>query len=214
MKKLIYNIILCIIVSCSSEDQYKYDATLADETLGDKTKNEQNESYIYTLGEVMVKWIAFKHSSKAQVGGQFKSSIVEGFVESTNLYNSISGVSFRIPVNSTSTNDTVRDYKIVNSFFMTMVNTDFIEGKIISLNKNGTGKLSINMNNNEVEKNFKWEIDESTKEIYIKTAINVLNWGAQSSLNALNEVCLEQHTGPDGENVLWPNVEITVIVDL
>jgi hypothetical protein len=27
-------------------------------------------------------------------------------------------------------------------------------------------------------------------------------------------VCLEQHTGPDGENVLWPNVDISVIVDL
>ena len=52
------------------------------------------------------------------------------------------------------------------------------------------------------------------KEIYIKTSIDVLNWEAKSSLDALNQVCLEQHTGPDGKNVLWPNVDITVIVDL
>ena len=57
-------------------------------------------------------------------------------------------------------------------------------------------------------------MDQTTKEIYLKTSIDVLNWGAQSSLDALNEVCLEQHTGPDGQNVLWPNVDITVIVDL
>ena len=30
-------------------------------------------------------------------------------------------------------------------------------------------------------------MDDLTKEIYIKTAIDVLNWGAQSSLDALNE---------------------------
>ena len=157
---------------------------------------------------------SLKHSAKAQVGGTFKSSIVEGFTESADLNNSVSGVTFKIPVNSTSTNDTVRDYKIVNSFFKTMVNTDFITGKIISLNNNGTGLLSISMNNSQVEKKFNWKIDQSSREIYIKASIDVLNWRAQSSLDALNEVCLEQHTGPDGKNVLWPNVDITVIVDL
>ena len=144
------------------------------------------EAYIYTLGEVMIKWTAFKHSAKAQVVGTFKSSIVEGFTESVDLNNSVSGVTFKIPVNSTSTNDTVRDYKIVNSFFKTMVNTDFITGKIISLNNNGTGLLSISMNNSQVEKKFNWKMDQSTREIYIKTSIDVLNWGAQSSLDALN----------------------------
>ena len=95
-----------------------------------------------------------------------------------------------------------------------MVKTDFITGKILSVDENGYGKLAINMNGQEVEKQYKWEIDQITKEMYIKTSIDVLNWGAQSSLDALNEVCLEQHTGPDGQNVLWPNVDITVIVDL
>ena len=172
------------------------------------------EAYKYTLGDIIIKWTAFKHSAKAQVGGAFKSSEVEGFTESQDLSTAVSGVTFKIPVNSTSTNDTVRDYKIVNSFFRTMVNTEFITGKIISLNNNGSGLLAINMNNSEVEKKFKWEMDQATKEIYIKTSIDVLNWGAQSSLDALNEVCLEQHTGPDGKNILWPNVDITVIVDL
>ena len=29
----------------------------------------------------MVKWTAFKHSAKAQVGGQFKTAIVEGLTK-------------------------------------------------------------------------------------------------------------------------------------
>ena len=208
MKKLFVIIQLFFFVSCS--------APVKSESINEPEEKPltEKQDYVYTLGEVLIKWTAFKHTAKAQVGGAFKSAVVKGFTESTNLNTAVSGVTFEIPVNSTSTNDTVRDYKIVNSFFRTMVNTDNITGKIISLDNNGTGLLAINMNNVEVQKSFSWEMDQTTKEIYIKTAIDVLNWGAQSSLDALNEVCLEQHTGPDGKNILWPNVDITIIVDL
>jgi hypothetical protein len=208
MKKLFVIIQLFFFISCS--------APVKSESVNEPEEKQLSEKqeYIYTLGEVLIKWTAFKHTEKAQVVGAFKSAVVKGFTESNNLNTAVSGVTFEIPVNSTSTNDTVRDYKIVNSFFKTMVNTDNITGKIISLDNNGTGLLTINMNNVEVQKTFSWEMDQTTKEIYIKTAIDVLNWGAQSSLDALNEVCLEQHTGPDGKNILWPNVDITIIVDL
>jgi len=208
MKNLFVIIQLFFFVSCS--------APVKSESINEPEEKPltEKQDYVYTLGEVLIKWTAFKHTAKAQVGGAFKSAVVKGFTESTNLNTAVSGVTFEIPVNSTSTNDTVRDYKIVNSFFKTMVNTDNITGKIISLDNNGTGLLAINMNNVEVQKTFSWEMDQTTKEIYIKTAIDVLNWGAQSSLDALNEVCLEQHTGPDGKNILWPNVDITIIVDL
>lgn len=208
MKKLFIISQIFFFISCS--------APVKSESVNEPEEKQLSEKqeYIYTLGEVLIKWTAFKHTAKAQVGGAFKSAVVKGFTESNNLNTAVSGVTFEIPVNSTSTNDTVRDYKIVNSFFKTMVNTDNITGKIISLDNNGTGLLTINMNNVEVQKSFTWEMDQTTKEIYIKTAIDVLNWGAQSSLDALNEVCLEQHTGPDGKNILWPNVDITIIVDL
>ncbi len=209
MKNILIITASFLFISCSSEDS-REGALVSAQKIPEITVNE----YIYTLGEVTIKWTAFKHSAKAQVGGKFKSTEVKGFTESTSLSTAISGVTFNIPVSSTSTNDEVRDYKIVNSFFNTMVDTDSISGKILSIDENGSGKLVINMNGQEVEKKYKWEMDQSSKEIYIKTSIDVLNWGAKSSLDALNEVCLEQHTGPDGQNVLWPNVDITVIVDL
>lgn len=209
MKNILIITASFLFISCSSEGS-REGALVSAQKIPEITVNE----YIYTLGEVTIKWTAFKHSAKAQVGGKFKSAEVKGFTESTSLSTAISGVTFNIPVSSTSTNDEVRDYKIVNSFFNTMVDTDSISGKILSIDENGSGKLVINMNGQEVEKKYKWEMDQSSKEIYIKTSIDVLNWGAKSSLDALNEVCLEQHTGPDGQNVLWPNVDITVIVDL
>ena len=209
MKNILAIPALFLLISCSEENKNENSKSFKTETAVKPTSD-----YIYSLGDVTVKWTAFKHSARAQVGGEFKSAEVLGFKESNNLNTSISGVSFKIPVSSTSTNDKVRDYKVVNSFFNTMISTEFITGKIISIDENGEGKLAINMNGNEVEKVFKWDMDQTTKEIYIKTSIDVLNWGAKSSLDALNQVCLEQHTGPDGENVLWPNVDISVIVDL
>ena len=207
MKNILSITALFLLISCSEENKNS-------KSFKTETTVKPTSDYTYSLGDVTVKWTAFKHSARAQVGGEFKSAEVLGFKESNNLNTSISGVSFKIPVSSTSTNDKVRDYKVVNSFFNTMVSTEFITGKIISIDENGEGKLSINMNGNEVEKLFKWDMDQTTKEIYIKTSIDVLNWEAKSSLDALNQVCLEQHTGPDGKNVLWPNVDITVIADL
>ena len=68
------------------------------------------------------------------------------------------------------------------------------------------------MNNSEVEKSSSGRWIRPQK-LY-KNINRCIELGAQSSLDALNEVCLEQHTGPDGKNILWPNVDITVIVDL
>lgn len=209
MKNILTITALFLLISCSEENKNENSKSVKTEAAANLISD-----YTYSLGDVTVKWTAFKHSARAQVGGEFKTAEVLGFKESNNLNTSISGVSFKIPVSSTSTNDKVRDYKVVNSFFNTMVSTEFITGKIISIDENGEGKLSINMNGNEVEKVFKWDMDQTTKEIYIKTSIDVLNWEAKSSLDALNQVCLEQHTGPDGKNVLWPNVDITVIADL
>ena len=51
----------------------------------------EKQDYVYTLGEVLIKWTAFKHTAKAQVGGAFKSAVVKGFTESTNLNTAVSG---------------------------------------------------------------------------------------------------------------------------
>ena len=202
---------LCLSYSCSSEP----------ETPGNSnppvTKEViKEEIHDYTLGEVMVKWTAFKHASKAQVGGKFNSDSIEtsGFNEGTNLIDAIVGTSFKIPTSTTSTGDKTRDYKIVASFFNTMANTKYITGTISNMDKNGTGNVLLKMNEIEIEKNFNWELDKNNFEFYLKTSINVFDWGAQAALDALNKVCLEQHTGPDGVNNLWPDVDITVIAAL
>lgn len=212
MKKLFSTaLILCLSYSCSSEQETSKEPTTV---VPKEVKIE--DVHDFTLGEVMVKWTAFKHASKAQVGGKFDSDSIEtsGFKGGTNLIDAVVGTSFKIPTSTTSTGDKTRDYKIVTSFFNTMANTKHITGTISSIDKNGTGNVLLKMNELEIEKNFNWELDQKTFEFYLKTSINVFDWGAQAALNALNEVCLEQHTGPDGVNKLWPDVDITVIAAL
>ena len=120
----------------------------------------------------MVKWTAFKHASKAQVGGKFDSDSIEtsGFKGGTNLIDAVVGTSFKIPTSTTSTGDKTRDYKIVTSFFNTMANTKHITGTISSIDKNGTGNVLLKMNELEIEKNFNWELDQKTFEFYLKTS--------------------------------------------
>lgn len=204
-------LMLYLSYSCSSEPETPSNSnpTVTKEVI-------KEDIHDYTLGEVMVKWTAFKHASKAQVGGKFNSDSIEtsGFNGGTNLIDAIVGTSFKIPTSTTSTGDKTRDYKIVTSFFNTMANTKYITGTISNMDKNGTGNVLLKMNELEIEKNFNWELDKNNFEFYLKTSINVFDWGAQAALDALNEVCLEQHTGPDGINKLWPDVDITVIAAL
>lgn len=208
MKNLIKLFCLFSLFSCSSPTKQEPSTNSKPKVVISKEKPT------YKLNEVSVRWTAFKHMTKAQVGGKFDSVSVFGFKESKIIEEALSEVTFKIPINSTNTGDKVRDYKIVNSFFNTLLNTEFITGSINSIDKNGTGLLTLKMNEMEIQKNFSWELDNSTRDFFLKTSIDVLNWNAKSALDALNDVCLEQHTGPDGTNKLWPNVDIVVFASL
>ena len=207
MKNLFY-ITLCLIVfSCANEAK----------KIQEQKQTPPSEKSIktpYKTGNILVKWSAYKHTGKIPVNGEFEKVEISNFNEDTDIKTAVSGTKFKIPISSINTNDKNRDYKIISSFFEIMLNTDTISGEIISLDSDGSGKISISMNNQSIEKNYTWVMDEQTQELIIKTSIDVLEWGAQNALNALNEVCSERHTGPDGVNKLWPDVDITVIAEL
>ncbi|MDA9666083.1 hypothetical protein N9T75_00945, partial [Bacteroidota bacterium] len=87
MKNLLLIIASFLFIGCSSGSP-KDGALVSVKKIPEITVSD----YIYTLGEVTIKWTAFKHSAKAQVGGKFKSAELKGFIESTNLSTAISGV--------------------------------------------------------------------------------------------------------------------------
>jgi hypothetical protein len=210
MKNLIYLLLSLIFITCANNETKEIQQNLSAENIPPSIIEKEP----YHKGDIIIKWTAYKHTDKIPVNGKFEKFEVTNFTKSSDLKTAITGVKFNILVSSTNTNDKSRDQKIVNSFFKKMVNTDTISGYINTLESNGSGKIYLSMNGENIEKNYSWVMDEKNREIFIKASINVLDWGAENALNALNEVCLERHTGSDGINKLWPDVDVTVIAKL
>lgn len=164
-------------------------------------------SYSYNPDETVFTWTAFKLTDKVGVNGTFNEINVVANNGAADKFEVLSGASFSIPVGSLDSQDEVRDPKIKNSFFGVMTETTEITGKVTSIDANG-GKVEITMNG--VTHAYEGEVKVDEDEITFLTTIDILDFEAQASIDSLGVVCEEKHTGPDGVNKLWSDVEIAV----
>lgn len=205
----VFLLVITTLISCSEDKQIKVEL----ENIVASSTDVPVKNYLYNPSTTEVKWTAFKQSKKVPVNGKFDSVLVSGFNSSNKLSESITGVSMELFTSSTNTNDKARDLKIVNSFFGNLLNSVSLKATIISANGDvsGDGVLLIDMNGVTKEQPYTWSVDDYD-ELFMKTTINVLDWGGESALAALNKVCEAKHTGPDDkESTLWPDVEIIVL---
>ena len=211
-KHIIYTGIISAIllfVGCGETEKTK-----SLDELGAGLSKKGNKSCLLTLDNknVVVNWTAFKLSDKVGVGGTFDSVVVSGVTDNETMVGAAATAQFDIYTASVNSNNTERDYKISDSFFGTMINTATISGKVISLNDDGSGSISLKMNGVDKEIDVEWKAT-SENRLKLSTAINVNDWNAKPSLDSLNGVCTAVHTGKDGVSVLWPDVEIEVFAD-
>ena len=233
MKKLIIPMgiisAMLLFVACSETEETKELDELGDslskklanteetkelDGLGADLSKEATKSCLLALDNenVVVNWTAFKLSDKVGVGGTFDSVVVSGVTDNETMAGAAATAQFDIYTASVNSNNPERDYKISDSFFGTMVNTATISGKVVSLNDDGSGAISLTMNGIEKEIDVSWKAS-SENRLKLSTAINVNDWNAKPSLDSLNGVCTAVHTGKDGISVLWPDVEIEVFAD-
>lgn len=208
---------LLLFVACSEDETAENLDEIGNE-LSKKLADDSNviakDTCLLTLDEksVVVNWTAFKLSDKVGVGGTFDTVIVSGVTNNQTMAGAAATAQFDILTGSVNSNNTERDYKISDSFFGTMVNTATISGKVVSLNDDGSGAITLTMNGVEKEIALDWKAT-SENRLKLSTAINVNDWNAKPSLDSLNGVCTAVHTGKDGVSVLWPDVEIEVFAD-
>jgi len=197
---------ILLFVACSEAE--------TTENSGNDLSKKDTKSCLLILDNenVVVNWTAFKLSDRVGVGGTFDTVIVSGVTENETMVGAAATAQFDIITGSVNSNNTERDYKISDSFFGTMVNTATISGKILSLNDDGSGAISLTMNGVEKEVSLDWKAT-SENRLKLSAAINVNDWSAKPSLDSLNGVCTAVHTGKDGVSVLWPDVEIEVFAD-
>ena len=217
MKKVILSIVLggsvALFSSCGSEEHP------GQETKEELASNiEKIENCIYTVdaNSVKVEWTSFKHTAKTPVGGFFEMVELGHTVEAKTPVEAFKEATLSINARTVNSKNDVRDKKIKDSFFGTMEKTDFLTGKIKSLDglENGNGKaiIAITMNGIEKDQEFTWIADE--EKVEFNTELSVENWNAKPSLDTLNYVCEDLHKGDDGKSVLWPTVEVKVSADL
>lgn len=174
-----------------------------------ETQEETAECvYSYTGDDSKVEFTAYKFLNKTGVGGAFTTFDIEGGAENTDPLAVVESLSFQIPISSLDTKDAGRDGKITE-FFFEEINTDMISGKVVSLDGNGTAVIEITMNDitNEVEGTY--SLEDASFEF--SADIDVLDWDAESGIDALNEECNELHIdfeNGDTESKLWSEVAI------
>jgi polyisoprenoid-binding protein YceI len=178
------------------------------------TKTETNsetitaEKFVVKPEATSVTWTAYKTTEKKGVGGEFTTIKFEEKMGSS-AQEALNNLSFSIPISSLFTNDATntRDAKIKTSFFGTMLDTEFIKGKINY--ENDVVSASITMNG--ITNNLPLEISiTDDRRVTMNGTMQLKDWDALGALAALNKVCFDLHKGADGVSKTWEDVAIEV----
>lgn len=164
-------------------------------------------TYAYNGESTTVGWTAFKFTEKAAVGGKFDQVDVLIAQNSEDMLQTLSGASFTIPINSVNTENPVRDTKIKNSFFGTMESTEVISGLVKSIDAE---KALVEISMNGMSNEYEGTVTVEGEKVNFNTTIDMVDFEAQSSVDSLNNVCKDVHTGADGVSKLWSEVDINV----
>lgn len=162
--------------------------------------------YSFNADATEFEWTAFKTSDRVGVPGTFNEIEVKS-IESENEQEVIESITFCMNTASVETNNEDRNGKIVKHFFET-INTETIDGKILSLGENGKAIVEITMNEMplEIEGNYELNVGIFTFD----TTIDLALWNAISGVDALNTICKDLHTGADGVSKLWSEIELSL----
>ncbi|RXP46593.1 hypothetical protein EC396_13810 [Lutibacter sp. HS1-25] len=189
-----------IIVSC--KENVKKEETL------EKTAEK---NYVVDINTTTINWTAYKTTSKVPVKGKFSTFTVENVTKANSAKEALDNLKFSIPVNSLSTNDTIRDAKLKKFFFGSMENTAQITGTLHMENETA-GSAEITMNGVSQQLPITYVI--SDQMVSIEAVMDLDNWKTQTAIEALNLVCKDLHKGEDGISKTWSEVKIEVVTYL
>lgn len=215
MKKIFLSITMlgsvALFSSCGNEEQTE---TTNHESTTHEEEKVETCTFSIDPSTTKLEWTSYKHNERTAVGGTFDMMELSNTIVSEKAEETFKNATISINSRTVNSKNEVRDEKIKNSFFGTMEKTDFLTGKIVSIEgkEYGTSVIAITMNGVEKEQDFKWKIEEGKVEF--KSELNIEDWSAKPSLDSLNLVCEDLHKGADGISKLWPTVEVNITADL
>jgi hypothetical protein len=191
-------VVALVITSC--KDDKKEATTETAETVENAVK------YIVKPEGTTVKWTAYKTTEKVPVGGEF-ATLNFNEKEGATIEDALNNLEFSIPVSSLFTKDDSRDAKLKASFFGTMLDTEFLKGKIMFADNKYSAKITMN----GVTADLPLEVTiTDERRVSMKGTMDLKDWNALGALEALNKVCFDLHKGADGVSKTWEDVAIEV----
>lgn len=188
------------LVACGGERASNGDGAETPDTTAPVTYSHNSDSTV-------VKWTAFKFTEKTGVSGTFNKVDVSGAVASSDMVAVYSSASFVISTGSVNSNNPDRDKKITDHFFGSMLNTDQISGKVLSI---ADDKAMVSIEMNDVSKEAAFDVATSGNRLSLTGSINLGDWNALTSVDSLNTICYDLHTGKDSISILWPDIDIEI----
>lgn len=179
---------------------------------GEQDQDSKETTYRINHEATTLQWEAYKFTERKGVKGVFDQIKSTPSKETGTLEELITGLKFEIDVNSVNSGDSTRDPKILAHFFGSMMNTEKISGEISSYTKTSDTEAEVNVDitMNDKTVSIPSKIAFTEKDIQLTTSVDLAKWDAISSVDSLNSVCKELHTGEDGQSKLWPDVSIVV----
>lgn len=203
MKKALSILFMAAALSACTNDQQPADTA---KTPTDKTGDEVC-TYSFIADSTNVKWTAYKFSDRVGVGGTFDDTKVTGTQPAENITDVFQNATMKISVASVNSKDQDRDGKILKHFFGSMTDTEALVGKMVSINDQ-TAEIAIEMNG--VTENVQLDVAQDGLRLSLSGTMDLANWSAQASVDSLNTICYDLHTGGDGISKLWPDVSLDV----
>ena len=176
-----------------------------------KEVNQIEKTYSVIADSTKINWTAYKTTAKVPVNGQFSDITIENVKKDSTALGALNGLKFKIPVSSLITNDTIRDKKLKEYFFGAMKNSSVITGTV-HINKDNASTVDLTLNGITRELPIAYIVADN--KVTIIGNMELDNWQAKASLEALNVVCKDLHTGEDGITKTWSDVKIEVVAIL
>jgi len=159
------------------------------------------------LESFSVNWTAFKTPTKIGVSGTFEKPNLESRKSKDDCFLSTLPTStVHIDTSSVKTDNEQRDATIVKAFFKTMVEGEYIDAIIKRIDMERK-ELSVEITMNDTTQTIFMPFRSEGKVFSAKGKIDILNFSASESLNALNEACFDKHKGKT-----WSEVEISFVM--
>ncbi|MQP24872.1 hypothetical protein GFJ94_07315 [Flavobacterium sp. LMO8] len=183
-----------IAVSCKKEEKTETPTETQEKVSGLMIVNDSTK----------VNWTAYKTTEKVAVGGSFTEITLKETKKGNTPEEVLEGVSFSIPVSSLFTNNPDRDYKLKSIFFGALKEKELLSG-VLNFRDN---KTFLTISINDMVKQIEVASNYSGKKFTLEGKIDLVDFGAENAIEAINTACYDLHKGSDGISKTWSEVAL------